>query len=239
MIVLVISSSSVIIADGPNPTDLDPPAEPAENTLYEEDIENLSQAGMSLIVNAVEGIAVNDITDGPDGLDPGVISGQFGSIELHATGENSAVTFADDTDTIRTTLGDIVIEAGGGGINVGNLTTGKKVSDDKPVPGNIHLSTGNGGDIITGNLTIEDGRGLAQIEADSSGNLTVNGDVIVGLESDIVNVPNGQNAHAAIYLSAADNVELNGNVGAYAKGIDDDITENDKTLAEIRILAGT
>jgi len=186
---LVINSSSVIIADGPNPTDLDPPAEPAENTLYEEDIENL--------------------------------------------------TFDDVTDTIRTTLGDIIIEAGSGGISIGNLTTGKKVSDDKPLPGHIHLSTSDGGDIITGDLTIENGMGLAQIEVDSSGNLTVNGDVIVGRESDIVNVPNGQNAHAAIYLSAADNMELNGSVGAYAKGIDDGITENDKTLAEIRILSGT
>jgi len=236
---LVINSSSVTIADGPNPTDLDPPAEPAENTLYEEDIENLSLAGTSLIVNAVEGITINDITDGPEGLDPGEITGRFGSIELHAKGENSAVTFADDTDTIRTSLGDIIIEAGSGGISIGNLATGQKVSDDKPLPGHINLSTSDGGDIITGDLTIENGMGLAQIEVDSSGNLTVNGDVIVGQESDIVNVPNGQNAHAAIYLSVADNVELNGSVGAYAKGIDDGITENDKTLAEIRILSGT
>jgi filamentous hemagglutinin family protein len=235
---LVINSPSVIIADGPNPTDLDPPAELAENTLYEEDIENLSQAGTSLIVNAVEGITVKDITDGPDGLDPGVISGQFGSIELHATGENSAVTFVDDTDTIRTSLGDIVIEAGSGGINIGNLTTGKE-SDEIPNPGQILLSTNNGGDITTGDLLIRTGQGLAKIDVDSSGNLTVNGDVIVGSESDILNVPNGQNAHAAIYLNAADNVELNGKVSAYAQGIDDDITEGDITIAEIRILAGT
>ena len=241
---LVINSPSVIIADGPNPTDLDPPAELAVNTLYEEDIENLSQAGTSLIVNAVEGITVKDITDGPDGLDPGVIKGQFGSIELHATGENSAVTFADDTDTIRTTLGDIVIEAGSGGIsgigiNVGNLTTGKDQPDEKSIPGQILLSTNNGGDITTGNLLILTGRGLAKIDAQSSGNLTVNGDVIVGSEVDILNVPNGQNAHASVYLSAADNVELNGDVGAYSRGIDDDITVDDITTAEIRIFAGT
>jgi len=236
---LVINSSSVIIADGPNPTDLDPPAEVAENTLYEEDIENLSQAGTSLIVNAVEGIAINDITDGPDGLDPGVISGQFGSIELHATGDYSAVIFEDNTDTIRTTLGDIVIEAGSGGINVGNLTTGKALSDEKTTSGHILLSTGNGGDVTTGDLLIRTGQGLAKIDVDSSGNLIVKGDVIVGSESDILNVPNGQNAHAAIYLNAAGSVELNGNVGAYAQGIDDDITEDDKTIAEVRIFAGT
>jgi len=226
------SLSNVFIADGANAG--------ATNTLYENDIEALSQAGTSLIVNAEEGIIVKDITDGPDGLDPGVISGQFGSIELHATGENSAVTFADDTDTIRTTLGDIVIEAGsagisGIGINVGNLITGKDQPDEKSTPGQILLTTNNGGDIITGNLLILTGRGFAKIDAQSSGKLTVNGDVIVGSEVEILNVPNGQNAHAAVYLSAAENVKLNGNVGAYARGIDDDITVDDITTAEIRI----
>ena len=221
---LEINTPSVTIAGGANAGETD--------TLYEDDIEALSQAGTSLIVNAQESITVKNITDNE-------ITGQFGNIELHATGENSAVTFADDTDTIRTSLGDIVIEAGSGGIYVGNLTTGKDLSDEKPNPGQILLSTNNGGDISTGDLLIRTGWGLAQIDVDSSGKLTVNGDVIVGSESDILNVPNGQNAHAKVYLSAADNVELNGNVGAYASGIDDDITEDDKTITEIRILAGT
>jgi filamentous hemagglutinin family protein len=221
---LEINTSNVIIADGVNIG--------ATNTLYEKDIEALSQEATSLIVNAQEGITVKDITDNE-------ITGQFGNIELHATGDQSAVTFADNTDTIKTTLGDIVIEAGSGGINIGNLTTGKDLSDEKPSPGQILLTTNNGGDITTRDLLIRTGWGLAKIDAKSSGNLTVNGDVIVGSESDVLNVPNGQNAHAAVYLSAADNVEINGNVGAYAKGIDDDITEGDKTIAEIRIFAGT
>jgi filamentous hemagglutinin family protein len=226
------TSSDVFIADGSNAG--------VTNTLYENDIESLSQEATSLIVNTEGNITVQDITDDE-------IAGQFGDIELHATGDDSAVTFEDNTidetpdisDTIRTTLGDIVIEAGSGGINAGNLTTGKDISDEKPTPGQILLSTNNGGDITTGDLTIRDGWGLAEINVDSSGNLTVNGDVTVGSEYDILNVPNGQNAHAAIYLNAADNVELNGNVGAYAQGIDDDITVDDKTLAEIRIFAGT
>jgi len=221
---LEINASNVIIADGMNIG--------ATNTLYEKDIEALSQGATSLIVKAQEGITVKDITDNE-------ITGQFGNIELHATGEDSAVTFADNTDTIRTTLGDIVIEAGSGGIDVGNLTTGKDLSDEKPTPGQILLTTNNGGNITTGDLLIRTGWGLAKIDAQSSGNLTVNGDVIVGSESDILNVPNSQNAHAAVYLSAADNLELNGDVGAYAKGVDDDIVEGDITTAEIRILAGT
>jgi len=219
--------TDVIIADGASTG--------ATNTLYENDIEALSQSATNLIVKTEGNITVQDITDD---WGPGEITGQFGDIELHATGDDSAVTFEDSTDTIRTTLGDIVIEAGSGGINVGNLTTGKTVSDQKPTPGQILLSTSNDGDITTGDLLIGTGSGLAKIDVDSSGNLTVNGDVIVGSESDIRNVLNGQNAHAAVYLSAADNVQINGNVGAYAQGINDEITENDVTTAEVRILAG-
>jgi filamentous hemagglutinin family protein len=221
---LEINTQNVIIADGANVGETD--------TLYEQDIEALSQGAGNLIVKAQEGITVKDITDGE-------ITGQFGDIELHATGADSALTFADNTDTIRTTLGDIVIEAGSGGIYVGNLTTGKDLSDERPAPGQILLTTNNGGNITTGDLLIRTGWGLAKIDAKSSGNLTVNGDVIVGSESDVLNVPNGQNAHAGVYLSAADNVELNGNMGAYAQGVDDDITEGDKTIAEVKILADT
>ncbi len=222
--------TDVIIADGASAG--------ATNTLYEDDIEALSQSATNLIVKTEGNITVQDITDD---WGPGEITGQFGDIELHATGDDSAVTFTfeDNIDTIRTTLGDIVIEAGSGGINVGNLITGKSVSDLKPTPGQILLSTSNEGDITTGDLLIGSGSGLAKIDVDSSGNLTVNGDVIVGSESDIRNVLNGQNAHAAVYLSAADNVQINGNVGAYAQGIDDEITEDDMTMAEIRIFAGT
>lgn len=227
------TSSDVFIADGANAGVL--------NTIYEEDIEALSQAGTSLIVNAEEGITVQDIDDNE-------ITGQFGNIELHATGDDSAVTFDDITNTIRTTLGDIVIEAGSGGeggigINVGNLTTGKDLSDEKPAPGQIVLSTYNGGDIITGNLTIRDGWGGAEdekvkIDVDSSGNLTVNGNVIVGSESSIINVADPEDQRAAeamICLNAHDNMVLNGNVEAHAHGIEEDTSI---TKAYIEIIAG-
>ena len=220
---LVINTPSVIIADIDDPYEMD--------TLYEDDIEALSQAGTSLIVNAEEGITVKNITDNE-------ITGQFGSIELHATGENSAVTFADVTDTIRTTLGDIAIDAGSGGINVGNLITGEEGLE--ATPGNIILGTDNGGYITTRDLTIEGGSGHAEIDVKASGNLTVNGNVIVGQQEDgIQNVPNGENAHALVKLYAGDNITLNGLVGAYAHGVDDDIVEGDITIAEIRIFGNT
>jgi len=230
---LEINTPNVIIADGANAGETD--------TLYEDDIEALSQLGTSLIVNAEEGITVKDITDGLDPLDPGVINGQFGNIELHATGDDSAVTFADSTDTIRTTLGDIVIEAGSGGITAGNLITGKDLSDEKPAPGQILLSTNNGGDIITGDLIVESGWGHAEINVDSAGDLTVNGDVIVGgvageYGSPILTVPNESAAEAIIYLGADDNVVLNGLVQARAHGTEE--ADESVTKAYIDVIAG-
>ena len=231
---LAISAvSNVSIADGANAGET--------NTLYEEDIENYSLEATDVIVSSQEGITVKDISDNE-------ITGQFGSIELHATGDESAVTFADNTvdatpdisDTIKTTLGDIVIESGSGGINAGNLTTGKDLPDETPNPGQIILTTNNEGDITTGDLTITGGWGLAKIDAKSSGDLTVNGEVTVGSEtSPILNVPNGENAQAEISLKAADNIVLEGNVEAYAQGVDDDTAEGDVTTAKISILAGT
>jgi filamentous hemagglutinin family protein len=218
---LEINSPNVIIADGANAGETD--------TLYEEDIEALSQGATSLVVNADEGITVKDIDDDE-------ITGQFGSIELHATGDASAVSFNDITnDTIRTTLGDIVIEAGGGGINIGNLTTGKDISDEKPTPGQILLSTSNGGDITTGDLTIRNGWGHAEINVDSSHDLTVGGDVIVGSESDILNVPDQSAAEAVIKLKADNDVVLNGNVEAHAHGVEEDTSI---TKAYIDVIAG-
>jgi filamentous hemagglutinin family protein len=231
------TSSDVLIADGANAG--------ATNTLYEDDIEVLSQGATSLIVNTQGDITVQDITDG---LEPGEITGQFGDIELHATGDNSTVIFEDNTDTIRTTLGDIVIEAGIVdadveddveviGINVGNLTTGKDLTDLKPAPGRISLCTTDGGDIITGNLTIRDGWGHAEINVDSSSDLTVNGDVIVGSESPILNVPLGADAEAYVYLKADENVVVNSNVEAHALGIEAG-NENSVTKAYIEVNAG-
>lgn len=216
---------NVIIADGANAG--------ATNTLYEDDIETLSQEATNLIVNAQEGITVKDITDG---LNPGEITGRFGDIELHATGDESAVTFADDTDTIRTTLGDIVIEAGSGGIDVGNLTTGKDITDEKPTPGQILLSTSNGGNIATRDLTIRDGWGHAEINVDSSGDLTVKGDVMAGSESSpILNVADQKAAEAVVKLNADNDVVLNGVVEAHAYGIEED---ESTTKATIDIIAG-
>jgi len=222
---LWVDPVTVTIADGDNLGELD--------TIYEEDIEALSEAGTNLIVEADDSITMENIDDDE-------ITGGFGDIELHATGDDSFVYFKDKSDTIRTTLGDIVIEAGGGGIDIGSLITSKDLSDDKPTPGQIMLTTENGGDITTEDLLIESGWGHAKIYANASGDLTVNGDVYVGSDpviNPIQNIPNGQNAEAMIRLMAGDNVVLNGDVGAYASGTHE-AAEGGVTKAYVGVYAG-
>ena len=116
-----------------------------------------------------------------------------------------------------------------------NLITGKDLADEKPAPGKIFLTTNNGGDIATGDLIIEDGWRTAEIDVKASGNLTVDGDVKVGRLSDILNVSSEASAEAMIYLKAADNVVINGQVCADAHGIED---AEDLTKAYIEITAG-
>jgi len=219
---LVINNqNNVIIADIDGPYEI--------NTLYEDNIEALSKEGTSLIVNAEEGITVKDIKDDE-------ITGGYGSIELHATGIDSAVSFDDTDNTIRTTLGDIIIEAGSGGITSGNLITAKDSdSHSKPFAGKIQLITNNGGHIETNDLIIESGSGTAEIDVKASGNLTVNGDVIVGSVSDILNVADQSAAEAVIKLRADNDILLDGNVEAYAHG---SVEDTSKTKATIDVIAG-
>jgi len=238
---LEITTPSATIADGANAG--------ATDTLYEEDIEALSQGGTSLVVNAAESITVENITDV---IGDGEITGQFGDIQLLADKDNpdSFVYFEDKSDTIRTTLGDIIISAGGGlkaddvggtegvAIDIGNLTTGKDLTDEKPTPGKIFLTSGSAevsGNITTGDLIIRDGWGTAEIDVKSSGNLTVNGDVIVGSESDILNVADEKAAEAVVILRADKDVKLNGVVEAHAHGIEEDASV---TKAYIDVIAG-
>lgn len=184
----------------------------ATDTVYEQELENLSQAGTSFVVNAQDSITVQDIPG------DGIISGRYGNIELHAAGADGTVSFEDKTDTISTTLGDIVMEAGSGGIDIGNLETGKDVSDVRPTPGQITLTTNNEGDITAGNLTVKDGWGHAEINVNASGELTINGDVAVGRDSAINNIPLGADAEAMIYLNGGGNTLIEGNVYANADG---------------------
>jgi filamentous hemagglutinin family protein len=220
---LEVGATDVTIAAGANLGELD--------TIYEEDLEALSQTGTSLIVNAQDSVTVQDI---PDDL----IDGRFGNIELHATDADSIVSFEDKTDIISTTLGDIVMEAGSGGIDIGNLETAKDISDTNPTPGQITLNTNNEGNITTENLTVKNGSGHAEINVNASGDLTVNGDVAVGRDSAINNIPLGADAEAMIYLNAGGNTLLQGDVYANADGINEGLAGG-VTKAYIGISAGS
>ena len=158
--------------------------------------------------------------------DDGEITGGIGNIELHATGASGSVSFANSDNTISTTSGNIVVTAGSGGVNIGNLQTG----DASLNPGQITVTTSNGGDVTVESLVITDGLGRAEISVDASDDLTVNGDVEVGSNSAINNVPSGQDAQAIISLSAGDNVVLNGDVTANTYGVNaaapDGVTES-------------
>lgn len=220
---LEVGAADVTIAAGANLGELD--------TIYEEDLEALSQTGTSLIVNAQDSVTVQDM---PDDL----IDGRFGNIELYATGADSIVSFEDNADTISTTLGDIAMEAGSGGIDIGNLETAKDISDIKPTPGQITLTTNNEGSITTGNLAIKDGWGHAEINVNASGDLTVNGDVAVGRDSAINNIPLGADAEAMIYLNAGGNTVIEGDVYANADGINEGLAGG-VTKAYIGISAGS
>ncbi len=218
-----INTPSVTIADGVNAG--------AANTIYEQGIESLSDKGTSLVVNSEQGITVPAITDGE-------IKGRYGNIELHATNEDSFITFEDATNTISTTLGDIIMGAGSGGISIGNIETAKDVSDLNPTPGRIILSTSDRGSIKTGNLVIKDGWGHAEINVNASGELLVNGDVTVGLDSPILNIPESQPAEAMIFLKSGDNLTLDGNVTASAHGLHTGIAGG-VTKAYIGVFSGT
>jgi hypothetical protein len=220
---LQINTPNVTIADGANAG--------AADTIYEQDIEALSDRGTSLVVNSQQGITVSAITDGE-------VQGRYGNIELYGTGADSFVTFEDATNTISTTLGDVIMGAGSAGISIGNLETARDVSDSNPTPGRIALSTFNRGNIEMGNLLIKSGWGHAEINVSSSGELLVNGDVTVGLDSPILNIPESQPAEAMIFLKAGDNLTLNGNVTARAQGLNAGV-EGGVTKAYVGIFSGT
>jgi hypothetical protein len=223
---LTIDPPTVTIANGANAGAMD--------TLYEDDIETWGTKGTSLIVYADDAITVQGITDGE-------IKGRYGNIELYATGAESLISFEDTGDTISTTLGDILMTAGSGGLNIGSLQTGGE--NLEATPGEIHLSTHDGGDIAAENLTIHGGQGHAEINVDAADDLTISGDVSVGRDlpgsdSPIYNVPNGQDAEAMIVLKAGDEAVLNGDVTANSHGINED-AEGSITKSYIGIFSGT
>jgi len=204
---LLIDPFDVTIADGTNLGAMD--------TVYEVDIESDSQAGMNVLVEAENSVTVQNISDDQ-------ITGGAGDIRLRTTDADGSISFEDKEDMISTIDGHIVLETGGGGIDIGSLMTGRGLSGSMTRPGRITISTSNGGDIVAKNLYVDSGAGHAEIYVDASGNLTIDGDVSVGTPANaILDIPGRSQAEAVIHLTSDDNVTLGGNVGAYADGTGD------------------
>lgn len=202
---LTVRTTEVTVADGANAG--------ATDTMYEEDIEALSQGdpaggATDLIVHADESITVQDILDD-------LIDGGRGDVEFHAPTIHFEDTVA--TDTLSTTTGDIVMAGGAGGINTGHLQTGATGLADEA--GVIDLSTTDGGDITTRDLTVKGGQTEGTISAVADGKLEV-GTVHVGSGSPIDNGGSGGDALAQVYLESGDDMVLNGPVTAEAETAD-------------------
>ncbi|MFC1636175.1 Ig-like domain-containing protein [Planctomycetota bacterium] len=173
------------------------------------------------MVYADESITVQDILDD-------LIEGGRGDVEFHAP----TINFEDTTttDMLSTTSGDIVMVGGAGGINTGHLETGADSFGAEP--GDIHLSTTDGGDISTRDLTIQGGQTKGDINVKADGELSV-GTVAVGSGTPIDNDVAGGNAEATVYLGSGDDMFLNGPVTADAH-----TTSSGDATATIQVFAG-
>ncbi|MBL7188589.1 MAG: filamentous hemagglutinin N-terminal domain-containing protein [Phycisphaerae bacterium] len=116
---LFIDPLDVTIAGGANAGAVD--------TVYENDIQDQSQAGTNVLVEAQNSITVENIPDDE-------ITGGAGDISLRTTNPGSSIIFVDKDDAITTTMGDIVIQAGGGngGGDNPDVGTGAGVLEDGP-----------------------------------------------------------------------------------------------------------
>jgi filamentous hemagglutinin family protein len=221
------------------------PDTPELDTLYEEDIESYSKAGVNLDLAADELITVKYMTKS-DIL--GEITGGSGDITLRNIFADGGIYFeqqneADHTgprSSIRTEAyyesktvyrdgGNIYMDAGSGGIVAGNLFTGTKSNDKMSQPGEIVLRTANGGDIEVGTMQAI-GATDTQVSAVSDGDLIVNGNVLSINKQTDNQVQSVFSARAC--LIAEGDIHLNGtNYEVYAQG-------KGELVSDIRISAG-
>ncbi|MHC5075662.1 MAG: Ig-like domain-containing protein [Planctomycetota bacterium] len=207
------------------------PGIPAENTIYEEWIEDMSDAGINVDMFSPGDIIVETLSGGGDsGLQGGI-----GDMSFRTKFLSGGITFDTDDDITTDLGGNIFMVAGSGGITVGDIHTDVPSSDKTTDPGQIFLLTArsesaeSGGDITTGSMII-DGGSKVEISAISAGNLTVNGDVI----SQTNQVPSDDQTvgKALICLIAVEDVVVNADI------IKVDAHGKIKTNADICISAG-
>jgi hypothetical protein len=154
------------------------PADPPDNTVYEQWIEQQTHLNTStdveLVAHAKEGgnILVSVLTDGE-------LTGGSGDIVMRTKYDTGGIALFGDSAIHTTNGGNVYMLAGQLGITVGDITTDVPSSDKITEPGKIRLLTTNEGDITTGNLSV-DGGSYVEISVVADGDLTVNGDVHTG-----------------------------------------------------------
>lgn len=215
-----------------------------ENVIFEQTIENLSQAGNNVVVEADERVILENLADDE-------LTGGNGGITLRGLNATSTVTFEDTNDTISTREGNIVVE--GGSINIGNLETGGDINSipvgDDGVgidAGDITVSAVNG-DVRTGDLTIEGTRTKFRQEDIDAGlefpttRLDVNangGEVVIDGDASITIIDRqeeGGDPDARIRIAADNDVTIDGDVTVLAR---DRQSTSRLAIATIDIRAG-
>ncbi|HUT28296.1 MAG TPA: Ig-like domain-containing protein [Sedimentisphaerales bacterium] len=165
-----------------------------------------------------------------------------GDVELYA-GPEGSVTSVDrgKIPNIWTRAGDIIIEAGSGGIDLGSLQAGVETTAGDGGgdtvfnlrPGELRLATTEGGDITLQHLNVE-GQRYGSVYVNSSGNLTINGESSFGGAVQVRTNTTSEDGDSAsfICLIAEKDVTITGDVLAYAKG-------TKESVAGVWIGAGT
>lgn len=130
------------------------------------------------------------------------------------------VTVAGDVSSL---LADIVVRAGAGGIDVGNISTGQDISglvfgqeEGAFEAGSIHLYTtkGSAGDIKAGNLTLTGTMGKGEVKVTTDGNIDVG-----GIDAQVLDFPDpGSQTTLDVIVRAGKNVDIHGDV--VAKSLD-------------------
>ena len=201
--------------------------------------------GFNVILAADDTITMSDLTT------DGVLQGGSGNISLSVLGDGSAdgIFFDDLTNTIRTTSGDIILDAAAGtgtasslgAVNVGNLETtanfgnititagagGIQVASIETggsgiqYPGDVSLTTINSGNITTGPITI-----TASGNSNASAYLSINADGNLTVNGNILVSAYAQSAgsstvyaDAAAGILAGGNIDLTGNVTVEATAV--------------------
>ncbi len=237
---ILVSAFYLNIADGPIPAD------PVDNTLYEQWIEATSQAGTNLELVATSSSNGNIIVEH---MSDGEITGGSGDFALRTVFNTGGITFLPAvagqlvSTTVHTTAGfeegggSIFMLAGSGGITTGDLITDVLSRDKVSDPGRIRLLATNGGDVETGTMYVKGGSNV-EISAIATGDLTVHGAAV----SKTNQVPSDTKdiGFAQICLVAVDNLFVD--AAEVPRGVKKEITVDAhgkiETVGDIRICAG-